>query len=289
MLNPKDPLFPARVLLVGAGRVGTAVSHLLARSGCEIVGVASRTGASADEAGRFLGAPVTSLEDLPEADVVVIGAVDGAIAPLADIVAASPSAPARVVHLSGASGIAPLKPIVEAGGIAWALHPVQACPDVLTAVERLPGSAWGVTVSGDLAHALQFVRDGLGGEPVQVPEEARPTWHAASVMTSNGISALLAFGEEILGSLGIESPDAILGPLAAGTVANARQGGGGTETLTGPIVRGESATVRKHLEALGSSPQLQERYRNVGRMILDTAGASGRLDPAARAAIEELL
>lgn len=280
---------PARVLLVGAGRVGTAVTHLLSRRGVQIVGVASRSSRSAERAATFLKAPVGDLDALPASDLVVIGAVDGGIEPLAQRIAAGPSAAARVIHLSGVSGSAPLAAIVEAGGVAWALHPVQACPDVPSALERLPGSAWGVTVSDDLKGAFHLVQEGFGGLPVEVPEDARAMWHAASVMTSNGISALLSLGEEILRATRVESPVDVLTPLAAGTVANARAGGGGSATLTGPIIRGEADTVGKHLAALGGAPELQARYREVARMILEAADATGRLDPAARQAIEELL
>lgn len=279
----------ARVLLVGAGRVGTAVTSLLARRGFVVAGVASRTSASALRAADLLGAPALDLGELPPADLVVVGAVDSGIGPLAERVAASAASGAVVLHLSGVSGVAPLQSVTDVGGTAWALHPVQACPDVRTAMERLPGSAWGVTAPADEERAMNFVRSELGGTPVAVPEEARPLWHAASVMTSNGISALMAFGEQILDSIGISDGKDVLGPLAAGTVANARDGGGGAATLTGPVVRGEVDTVSKHLRALGDAPDLVERYRRVARMILDAADAGATLDAPARRAIEELL
>ena len=287
-IDPSSSL-PERVLLVGAGRVGTAAVHLLARSGVEVVGVASRTPGSAKDAAAFLNAPVSDLDALPAADLVVIGSVDGGIARLAERVAASASAQARVVHLSGVSGVPPLKAITETGGIAWALHPVQACPDIQTAIERLPGSAWGVTASADLEGAMHLVRDGWGGAPLEVAEEDRPRWHAASVMTSNGISALMAFGEEILSSIGVNEPAEVLGPLATGSVANARSGGGGSRTLTGPVVRGEAETIGKHLTAFDGEPALRDRYRAVARMILEAAQGSDRLELAARRAIEDLL
>lgn len=289
MSNHPELTQGARVLLVGAGRVGTAVTLLLARRGFLVVGVASRTAASARRAADLLGAPAFDLGELPPAELVVVGAVDAGIAPLAERVAASAAADAVVLHLSGASGAAPLQAVIDAGGTAWALHPVQACPDVHTAVERLPGSAWGVTAAADLERAMNFVRRELDGRPVAVREEVRPLWHAASVMTSNGISALMAFGEQLLASIGVGDDEDVLGPLAAGTVANARAGGGGSATLTGPIVRGEVETVAKHLRALAPAPELAERYRRVALMILDAADAGGALDAPARRAIEALL
>jgi predicted short-subunit dehydrogenase-like oxidoreductase (DUF2520 family) len=130
----------------------------------------------------------------------------------------------------------------------------------------------------------------VGGIPVPVAEDDRALWHAAAVMTSNGIAALLATGEAILARIGVDDPEAVLGPLAAGAVANARSGGGGGATLTGPVVRGEVATLRKHLEALGSdAPELVPAYRLVARTILAAAASAGRLPADTAGEIEAVV
>lgn len=285
------PAFP-RVALFGAGTVGTAVAVLLQSAGCEIVGVWSRSDASARRAQRHLQADVLDISaGTPAADLILIGASDGGIPQVAEALAKRVAPGTVVAHLSGSLGLAVLAPMIEVGAPGLACHPVQACPDIPTAVERLPGSAWGVTASPGLegwAHAL--ISEKLQGTAVAVPEEVRPLWHSASVMTSNGIAALLSFGESILASIGIEQPVSVLGPLAAGTVANARSGGGGGQTLTGPIVRGEVGTITRHLAALRtSSPHLVDDYLRVGRVILGAAVEAGRLDEDTARAMQEVL
>jgi predicted short-subunit dehydrogenase-like oxidoreductase (DUF2520 family) len=129
--------------------------------------------------------------------------------------------------------------------------------------------------------AFALVEQDLRGHPVAVAEEARPLWHAASVTTANGIAALLAAAEAMLSAANIADPIRVLGPLAAGAVANAREGGGGGATLTGPVVRGETDTVRKHLEAITRiAPGLESAYRTVSRSIIDSARRSRRIDAA---------
>jgi predicted short-subunit dehydrogenase-like oxidoreductase (DUF2520 family) len=106
-------------------------------------------------------------------------------------------------------------------------------------------------------------------------------------MTSNGIAALLATAESILQKIGVADPEGVLGPLAAGAVANARAGGGGGATLTGPVVRGEVSTLRRHLEALEArAPELVPAYRLVARTILAAAARAGRLPADAAGQIE---
>jgi predicted short-subunit dehydrogenase-like oxidoreductase (DUF2520 family) len=127
----------------------------------------------------------------------------------------------------------------------------------------------------------KLIERDLDGVPVIVSEAARPLWHAASVMTSNGIAALMALGESLLSEIGVEDPPAVLGPLAEGTVQNARAGGGGGATLTGPVVRGEAATIRRHIQALGKvSPEHSETYGSICALILRAAVDAGRIDEA---------
>ena len=284
------PSSPFRFLLVGAGRVGTAVAALLGSAGHAVSGVASRSPASVARAVEVLEAPPIDLDpaEWPDAEVILIGAGDGAIEGIAS--GAASRLPGRVVvHFAGALGVEPLRRAVEAGAVGCALHPVQACPDVDTAIARLPGSAWGVTCSSPGAEewASEIITRNLDGDPSIVAEDHRPLWHAASVVTSNGIAALLSSSEALLAEIGVAAPVDVVGPLAAGTVANARQGGGGGRTLTGPVVRGDVATVRSHLRAVAQqAPSMLDTYVTVTRLVLAAAIRSGRLPAETATRIE---
>ena len=269
------PTPPFDIALIGAGRVGTAVSVLLKQRGHRIVAVSSRTEASAAAAADLLSAEAVPPERLPAADVVLVGVPDHALSATAELVARTGSQVA--VHFAGSVGVDPLRAACEA---VCALHPVQACPDVDTAVRRLPGSAWGVTCDEEVrAWAHRLIETDLEGTAVDVDEDDRARWHSAAVTTSNGIAALMATGEALLASMGIPSPEHVLGPIAAGTVANVRELGGGAKALTGPVVRNEAAVIARHLDAISAqAPELLAAYRSAVCMIVDAATATGRID-----------
>jgi predicted short-subunit dehydrogenase-like oxidoreductase (DUF2520 family) len=270
-----------RIVLIGPGSVGTAAARLLADAGHTIAGTGPPDRRSARRSAEFLGAPVVNMESLPECDLVLIGAPVGAIQDLAMRLADVLEPGTIVCHFAGAYGTGLLDPLPEHIDRA-AIHPVQTCPDPATAVARLPGSTWGVTCSDDLSGwAFALIERDLRGHPVAVHESVRPLWHAASVITANGIAALLATAESMLATAGIADPVAVLGPLAAGAVANAREGGGGGATLTGPVVRGEEDTVRRHLESIAEiAPGLESAYRAVARSIIGSARRAQRIDAA---------
>lgn len=278
------PTSPFTYALVGAGRVGTAVARLLQQRGNRPLAVASRTATSAERAASLLEAPMVDVGQVPPVDVVLIGAGDDAIG---DVAAELRVEGGVVIHFAGAYGLAPLQPLIERGVWGCALHPVQACPDVETAIERLPGSAWGVTCTWPAKEwAHRFVTDEVAGTPVDVSEDARAIWHAAAVSTSNGVAALMAIGESMLSAIGIAEPEKVLGPLARGTVDNSVAGGGGAATLTGPAIRGEAATIARHLDAIrADAPHLVEPYVLAARVIL----GAGTVDPGTVASIERLL
>jgi predicted short-subunit dehydrogenase-like oxidoreductase (DUF2520 family) len=276
---PRPSRTDLRIALIGAGRVGTAVSELLRRGGHSIVGVSSRQAESAERGAAFLKSAVFDhRREMPPVDVLLLGVPDGAISSVASEVAPFMHEGIVVIHFAGALGLAPLAEARTAGAGVAALHPVQSLPDVDSAIERLPGSAWGVTAPDDLqSWARDLVTDELRGFAVMVSESERPLWHAAAVTTSNGIVALFATAESMLASLAIERPQRVLGPLAAGSVANAQRTGG-DEALTGPVVRGEDATIAGHLEALAATaPHLVEDYARVARVIVGAALRARRI------------
>ena len=278
---------PFSFALIGAGRVGTAVARILQDAGHVCLAVASRSDASRARTAALLAAPEYTIDSLPEHDVTLLGVVDTAIERVAQKIAPDSHPGHVVIHFAGAFGLAPLESVIKAGGWGCALHPVQACPDIATAIERLPGSAWGVTCTWPAqGWARSLISGPLQGTPIDVDERARPVWHAAAVSTSNGIAALMAIGERLLMSIGTSEPEKILGPLALGTVTNAVTGGGGAKTLTGPAVRGDTRTIEHHIEAIRqSAPELLESYSLTARVILE----AGRLDPGTANSIRALL
>lgn len=272
-----------RVALVGAGNVGTAIAYLLSRKDHNVVGVASRSEDSARRAAELLGTDVFPIEDLPATDLILVGASERGIADVDARIGPRLDPGTFVCHFAGVLGPAILTKTLDRGASACAIHPVQAIYSVDAGIDRLPGSAWGVTCSdpGADERMTELIERDLGGVAVLVPAEARPLWHAASVITSNGIAALMALGEHMLSAIGVEDPWRVLGPLAEGTVRNAREGGGGGATLTGPVIRGEEMTIQRHMQSMLDMPgEYADHYRLATMLIVQAAVASGRVDAA---------
>lgn len=171
------------------------------------------------------------------ADAVIIATPDDAIL---DVAGALPPTDAVVIHLSGSRGLSELAGHRRVA----ALHPLVSLPDPATGAERLRG-AWFAT-AGDPS-VEQIVR-ALDGRSFEVADENRAGYHAAAVIASNHLVALLGQAERVTAIAGVPF-DAIL-DLAEGSLANVRSLGPAA-ALTGPAARGDEATIRRHLAALG--------------------------------------
>ena len=111
-----------------------------------------------------------------------------------------------------------------------------------------------------------------------MPEERRAAYHAAASIASNLLVALEESSAELLGRIGIEDARELLAPLVLRTAANWAERG--PEALTGPIARGDAATVQRHLAALReSAPELLPLYE----ALADRAAELARSQPKARA------
>ena len=279
------------ISVIGAGRVGTALAVLWSRAGHRIAAVAGRE-ATAERAARYLpGTPVAAeAEAAGAAPVVVLGVPDAAVEPTAGAIAASLRPGAAVLHLSGALGLEALRPAEDAGAMPVALHLLQTFPSVEAAIDRVPGSAAAVTARAEEGFALgERLAVDVGARPFRLADEARPLYHAGAVLASNAVVSLLGLAERVFGEAGVGDPVARFLPLALASVTNTGEMGPG-DALTGPVVRGDAGTVERNLAALAEhAPDAVESYLALARAAVDLAVRSGRLDAAARSAIEEVL
>ncbi len=118
----------------------------------------------------------------------------------------------------------------------------------------------------------------LGAEPVRVPEEARPLYHAALTHGANHLMTLVGDCLELLESSGVRESGRLLGPLLGAALDNALRHG--DRALTGPVSRGDVGTVRRHLEVLSeAAPQVEPAYRLLAARTADRAERAGLLPP----------
>ena len=259
--------------LVGPGRAGTTLSLALLELGWEPVGVAGRApdAPSTASAAACLGAPPSLVSDAGRgAQLVVVATPDRAIESAALALVPSLEAGALVLHLAGSKGLDVFDALLGARADVrvGALHPLQAFPSASMGIERLHG-AW-AAVAGD-PEVTELAR-ALGLHPFELPDDARGRYHAAAVVASNHLVALLGQVERLAAASGV--PFDAFAPLVRSSVSDAF-GVGPARALTGPVARGDLATVERHLATL--DPGERDAYRTLAREV---ARLTGRRDNA---------
>jgi len=267
--------------IVGAGRLGTALGAALARRGWLAEAIVDRDARAARESRRIIGRgrASTSYAGAAEAGGAVIIAVpDDAIGRVAAALARSGGAWAGrpVFHTSGLVPSGALGPLARRGAWAASLHPAQSFPRRDAPASVFKGITWGIEGGPAAVEAAGEIVRALRGHVLLLSEKDKPLYHAACTLASNAFVALEWTAAGILQQAGVteDAAFAALLPLVQGTLQNVKSLGL-EKALTGPVVRGDSATVRKHLEALGSDPGAREIYAAAGRLVLRLAAKRG--------------
>ena len=170
----------------------------------------------------------------------------------------------------------PCRPAARGGAATFSLHPLQTFAD--DDDRRWTGTPARSRATMTAAVGLRPVagRDGSAMRPFEVPEESRAAYHAAAAIASNLLVALEESAAELLERAGIEDARELLAPLVLRTAANWAERG--PDALTGPIARGDEATVERHRAALAeTAPELLPMYDALAeRAEAIAARASGR-------------
>ncbi|MGO4680801.1 DUF2520 domain-containing protein [Microbacterium sp. 2MCAF23] len=218
------------IAIVGTGRLGGVLARALAEAGLAVHG------------------PFHRDDSVPAVDIAILCVPDAAIHAAAE--AARPHA-ALVGHVSGATGL---------DDVDFSIHPLQTFtgseqPSVFHGI--------GAAIDGRTPEALataESVARTLGAQPFRVDDAHRAGYHASASIASNLLLAVLDAAERVAGSAGIPSGEAraILAPLVRQAVENWADRGA-AEALTGPIARGDEATVVRQRAAIAEgNPELLE-------------------------------
>jgi predicted short-subunit dehydrogenase-like oxidoreductase (DUF2520 family) len=201
-------------------------------------------------------------------DVVFLAVPDAAIAPTCEAIIWRPGQVA--VHCSGAVGLDALASAVASGATAGCLHPLQSFATREPHPERFAGIACGVEGADPAGSMLQEIVRDLGARPFRLEGVDRKFYHAAAVFVSNLLVALASAGARlwVVAGLPEEMARESLSPLMLTAAANAAALPL-ERALTGPVARGDVATVEGHLAALTGHPGLRELYRTLSAELLE--------------------
>jgi predicted short-subunit dehydrogenase-like oxidoreductase (DUF2520 family) len=265
---------------IGAGTVGTALAIRLNDQGYQIVAVSSRSQASADRLAQQINGcrSYNSNQAVADtADLVFITTPDGVIAPVASEV--KWHAKQSVVHCSGADSTDILEPARKAGAQVGAFHPLQTLASVKQALDNIPGSTFAIEAEEPLLTILKDMATSLDGQWIELKSGDKVVYHAAAVIACNYLVTLVKLATDLWQTFNVPTQQATraLLPLLRGTINNI-ESVGIPQCLTGPIARGDTGTIKKHINALEElTPAVLSTYRELGLQTIPIALAKGRI------------
>lgn len=260
------------IAIVGTGKFGTALAVSLRRAGYTITEIVSRGGKSSRQRGKALAqrvgarAAILGKSEL-DAKLVWLCGPDGAIAGCAKSLARVEGK--TVLHSSGALTSDELNVLRKQGARVASVHPM------MTFVANVTPSLTGVgfAMEGDLeaVRVAKAIVKRLGGESFLIAKKDKALYHAWGTFASPLVTALLASSEEVAGAAGISRAMARrwMSMIVRQTIENyAQQGAAGS--FSGPMIRGDAATIKKHLHVLRRLPMARQVYLALARSALRT-------------------
>lgn len=294
------------VSIIGMGRVGCALAHVLRGAGYSLNALVFRDAAKANLR-RSLYPGIVLLDSerlaqLPDSDILMITTSDDAIERTAQKVAAlyKRGGEGVVLHTSGALSSEVLSPLTKAGFAAGSMHPLVSVGYLAEGASALLGASYCIEGHPQAVSAARKIVRDLQGESFYIKTEHKVLYHAAAVMASPHLIALFDLTLELLSiTMDRDSAARLLLALVESTVRNLHESPplkgvrDPSWALTGTFARGDVGTVERHLKALsGGKPkpprEALELYKLLGLRSLQVAKRAG-LDPKKIRQITKLL
>jgi predicted short-subunit dehydrogenase-like oxidoreductase (DUF2520 family) len=288
------------IAIVGAGRVGQTLGRILVENGNRITCVVSRSRTSALRAGRFLKCRLTStsLDAIPsDVDLIFIATPHGAVEGVAHELSRLDSLPWRrisVCHASGMLTASVLEPLRKMGATVFSFHPLQTFPRDLHPKNILPNARaihYGIDGTDDGVRRARQLAKRLEGKVLLIEPQHRVLYHAACVVASNHLTALLANVETMFTVLGTEAKkfSPVFDPIIMATLRNCDRHSPAT-ALSGPVARGGVETVAEHFSAVRQfTPELIPYFATMTQETIRLARAKGSINSYQEHALIQLV
>jgi len=281
-----------KIGFIGAGPVGTAFGVRLSQLGYEVIAVYD---VSLVAAQRFTKAvpgcqiyeKTQELADTTE--FVFITTPDDIIPKVAAEL--NWHTGQSVVHCSGAISTQALEPAKQQGALVGSIHPCQTFASIDQAIENLPGSTFAIEAEEPLRDILTDMAIALKGDWVYLTAEDKALYHAAACIACNYFYTIVKLATDLWQNFGKSTAEATKAylPLLHGSVNNIGNVGF-PHCLTGPIARGDLATIRKHLAALEKyAPDMLPLYKELGFWTIPIALAKGTINESTAKELRALL
>jgi predicted short-subunit dehydrogenase-like oxidoreductase (DUF2520 family) len=277
------------VVILGAGRAGRALA-----AACRAASLAHAL-VDRETIVAQQGPPVfvTRAQALRDAHVVLVAVRDAQLdVALDELLTLHGLGEGRIVLQVSGSAEPAARARMEAAGVEYGTcHPLLPLVDPAVASARLQGSVIGIEGAAPAREAAAALARAFGASTIDIPRAHRAAYHAAAVIASNFPVTLAALAEELLARIGVDAPAAhrAIRALMAASVENLAAAPRALDVLTGPIARGDVATVRAHATALHGQAPMDVSYDVLSRATLELLARRDGVSDAVRAAMDRAL
>lgn len=245
-----------RIVQIGAGNVATHITKALQVAGHSVVQVVGRTEANTRALAKEIGAAYTTTASNIDktADLYIISVSDSAIP---DVLSVLPQLSGIVVHTSGSTPASVLQKVSERCGVFYPFQTFSKARNV--SLEGVPFCI--EASSADVVSALSQIAASMGGKPVEMDSDQRRWLHLTGVFACNFVNHMFSISQVIAQEKGLTFD--MLKPLISETISKALEAGP-ENSQTGPAIRGDSETIKKHLAML---KDFDEEWREIYRLL----------------------
>jgi predicted short-subunit dehydrogenase-like oxidoreductase (DUF2520 family) len=277
---PGMPAKP-RITIVGAGNLASALAVSLHEAGYKIDPIISRGQTASMRRARRLArevgtSAVVAARAQIRAEIIWFCVPDAAIADTARSLAGAADWSGKVaLHSSGALTSDELAVLQQRGAATASVHPLMTF--VRGSRASLVEVPFAIEGSRKAVRAARAIVMDLRGQPFSIRKQQKAAYHAWGMFASPLLTALLAAGERVAAAAGVSRTAARkrMLPILKQTLANyARLDA--PQAFSGPIARGDLATVEKHLSVLRRVPGAWEVYIALARAALRDLPAKNR-------------
>lgn len=284
-----------KVGFIGAGKVGSAFGLYLHKKGIKISGYLSRTKESAVRASLITeSCQYDDAQMLCEnSDIIMITTPDSFISRTAELLSnAAVEWNCKIVcHMSGVYSSDILSKLKERGATVCSLHPMMAFNELESSVKALESACFTLDGYGEGLVKIKNLLDRTENKYFEIPPQSKSLYHAASCTVSNYVVVLLDAGMEMFKTCGFLEKDVkeLIKPIVEKVVNDVFNVGTG-RALTGPISRGDTITVERHLKELKNHKKnWLEIYKALALQTAELALRANKIDNQKENEIKEVL
>jgi len=281
------------ITVLGLGAVGRSLSIALHNSGYTIKSLLSRNENRKKELPSELHSLFSIYTGDGEAelgDIIFICVSDNAIRDVAVQLAETYNLNGKMlVHCSG-NFTAEILQTAEVQNIKTAaFHPLKSFAGQ-PETNPFKGIYIDIEAQKPAVNILSGIARNLGAFPFEIKAAAKPFLHIASVIASNYVVTLLDIASETSEMGGIKRSEVqkALLALLRGTLQNIEKSGV-EKALTGPLARGDTKTIQKHIQILEQNPDISDLYKKLGAKTVNIAERDKRISMKQAKQLREIL